>query len=82
MTRKYALDDFWAVGWGMRSFVRGFEGCETPWALGWKHGAEDIEDTGDGSRYRPNCVLTFDERDRYKQGYDEAQWDWKEEDAG
>lgn len=52
---------------------KGFEGCDTPYDLGWKHGTEDI---GDTFKYRPGISLSRDEFDEYKDGYKEAQRDW------
>jgi hypothetical protein len=48
----------------------GFDGCRTPFDLGSCHGKEDWHET---HHYRPKCVMTQEELDEYKQGYDYAQ---------
>lgn len=55
------------------AWEKGFEGCDTPYDLGWKHGTEDIHDS---FNYRPDIDLSRDEFDEYKEGYKEARRGW------
>ena len=55
------------------AWEEGFEGCDDPFDLGWKHGTEDI---GGGFKYRPGINLSSDEFDDYKSGYQEAREGW------
>ncbi len=57
----------------MDKWTPGWEGCETPGDLGWKHGTEDIRV---GFKYRPECRMTEEEYDDYKDQYKEAQRGW------
>ena len=58
----------------MNKFETGFENCDTPYDLGWKHGTEDCHDIS--YEFRPDCPLTFDEMEDYKDGYREAKRGW------
>lgn len=51
----------------------GFEGCENPWDLGWKHGTEDIFGP---ENFRPGCEMDEDQLRDYKDGYRDAMRGW------
>lgn len=56
------------------AWQKGFEGCDTPYDLGWKHGTEDI---GHTFSYRSGIIsLSLDDLDEYKDGYKEARQGW------
>jgi hypothetical protein len=44
---------------------KGFDGCETPHDLGWKHATEE-------KPCKPGCYMTGDEYGDYRDGYREA----------
>ena len=54
-------------------FTPGWEGCDDPFDLGWKHGTEDA---GSSRNYRPGIGMTKDQMDEYKDGYHEAHNGW------
>ena len=56
--------DDWEPGW---------EGCDTPYDLGWLHGTEDA---GSAWTPRPGCQFSSIEFDDYKDGYREARRGW------
>lgn len=55
-------------------WTKGYEGCDTPGDLGWKHGTEDAGDSL--ARPRPGCRMTPAEFSEYKDQYYDAKRGW------
>jgi hypothetical protein len=55
---------------GVRKWKHGFDGCDTPYDLGFAHAREE-DRTLDNEypNFRPGCVMTRNELSEYMAGY-------------